>query len=141
MISNLRQKLTLATEEGFTLIELMIVIAVIAILAAIALPKFGSVKSTANKARAESEMKNIQTALEMYYSQHEAYPSDKKELSNIEGMDHSVINTYKDGGSNGGGYKPKNDNGNGHQSYEWNYDNGQYKIEIDSEGVFESKAN
>ena len=135
MISNLRQKITLSAEKGFTLIELMIVIAVIGILAAIALPRFGSVKSTANRARAESEMKNIQTALEMYYSKHEAYPgTGKEELKDIEGIDYSVIKTYK------GGYSPDNDNSDGYQSYEWVYDTKDYKIEINSKGLFESTA-
>lgn len=141
MISNLRQKVTLSAEKGFTLIELMIVIAVIGILAAIALPRFGSVKSTANQARAESEMKNIQTALEMYYSKHEAYPDTGEELQNIEGIDSSVITKYSGGGSNGSGYTPADDNGDGYQSYDWVYDNGEYEIEITSDGVFESTAN
>lgn len=43
MIKNLKNK-----KKGFTLIELIIVIAIIAILAAVALPKFGQVRKTAN---------------------------------------------------------------------------------------------
>ena len=133
MISNLRRKFAgLVTEEGFTLIELMIVIAIIGILAAIALPKFASVKDTANRAKAESEMKNLQTALEMYYSKNQQYPT-KSNLTNMEGMEDSVINTYKDGDT-GAGYSTKN----GQDDYEWVYNTGDYKITIDSDGVFES---
>ena len=49
-------------KKGFTLIELIIVIAIIAILAAIAIPKFGAVKKSANKKADIASAKNIATA-------------------------------------------------------------------------------
>ena len=49
-------------KKGFTLIELIIVIAVIAILAAMAIPKFGAVRKSANIKTDIASAKNIQTA-------------------------------------------------------------------------------
>ena len=52
--------------KGFTLIELMIVIAIIAILAAILIPNFIRARAEAQYSACESNIKNIATALNMY---------------------------------------------------------------------------
>ena len=52
--------------KGFTLIELMIVIAIIAILAAILIPNFIRAREEAQYSACESNLKNIATALNMY---------------------------------------------------------------------------
>lgn len=61
-------------EKGFTLVELMIVIIILAILTAIAVPSYLVLRNRARTAAAQSEMKNIATALEMYQADYEAYP-------------------------------------------------------------------
>ncbi len=50
-------------KKGFTLIELIIVIAIIAILATIALPRFGQIRENANVKADIANAKNIQTAI------------------------------------------------------------------------------
>lgn len=61
MLSKLRRK-----SGGFTLIELMIVIAIIAILAAILVPNFIRARAQGQLTACKSNLKNIGTALEMY---------------------------------------------------------------------------
>lgn len=62
-----------STEKGFTLIELMIVIAIIGILAAIAIPQFSAYRTRSYNAIAQSDLKNAATAEEAYYVDHEMY--------------------------------------------------------------------
>ncbi len=57
----------LRKRKGFTLIELLIVMAVIAILIGIALPRFRGMQDEGNLARARSELRTLQTAIESYY--------------------------------------------------------------------------
>jgi|WetSurSiteA1Bulk_404760.scaffolds.fasta_scaffold57512_1 type IV pilus assembly protein PilA len=61
-------------EKGFTLIELMIVIAIIGILAAIAIPQFNAYRARSYNASAVSDLRNIETACEAYYVDYNNYP-------------------------------------------------------------------
>ncbi len=63
------------SERGFTLIELMIVVAIIAILAGILIPNFVNARSQAQTAACESNLRSIATALELYYADNQIYPS------------------------------------------------------------------
>ena len=55
-------------QKGFTLIELLIVVVIIGILAAIAIPKFANTKEKAFVASMKSDLRNLITAQEAYYS-------------------------------------------------------------------------
>ncbi len=55
-------------KKGFTLIELLIVVVIIGILAAIAIPKFANTKEKAYVASMKSDLRNLITAQEAYFS-------------------------------------------------------------------------
>jgi len=67
----------LNNKKGFTLIELMIVIAIIGILAAIAIPNFISYRNKAFCSKAETDAQSVIAALSSYFSepQHTSTPS------------------------------------------------------------------
>ncbi|MCG3198300.1 MAG: prepilin-type N-terminal cleavage/methylation domain-containing protein [Candidatus Omnitrophica bacterium] len=65
-------------KSAFTLIELLIVIAIILILIAIALPNFLEAQIRSKVARAKSEMRSIDTAMAAYYLDFKIYPDDQE---------------------------------------------------------------
>ena len=60
-------------QKGFTLIELMIVIAIIGILAAIAIPNFLSYRQRSYDSAAQSDLRNLMTAQEAYFVDYDTY--------------------------------------------------------------------
>ncbi len=62
------------TDSAFTLIELLIVVAIIAILAAIAVPNFLEAQIRARVARTTADLRSLATALESYYVDNNNYP-------------------------------------------------------------------
>jgi general secretion pathway protein G len=65
---NLRQR-------GFTLVELLIVVIILSILAAIVVPQFASSTSDAKLSALDANLSTMRSATELYYQQHGAYPS------------------------------------------------------------------
>ena len=59
--------------RGFTLIELLIVIVILGILAAIAIPKFAATKEKSYIARMTSDLRNVATSQEAYFSDYATY--------------------------------------------------------------------
>ena len=64
----------LKRSRGFTLIELMIVIAILAIIAAIALPSFLGQIQKARRSDAKQALFNVAAKLEQYYQDNKGYP-------------------------------------------------------------------
>ena len=115
--------------SGFTLIELMIVVAIIGILAAIAIPKFASLIRKSSEGASKGNLGAIRSALSIYYGDMEGqYPatvesltSGGKYLSTIPSAkapnyhsDASGI-TYQTTSNDGAGWSYNNTNANANQ--------------------------
>ncbi|MGH7481124.1 MAG: type IV pilin protein [Longimicrobiales bacterium] len=79
--------------KGFTLIELLIVVVIIGILAAIAIPKFSATREKAYFSAMKSDLKNLQTQQEIYYSsdQQYAYTNNETDLEFAESSGVDVV--------------------------------------------------
>lgn len=60
--------------KGFTLIELMVVIAIILILALIAIPAYRNMQTRARRSRVQSDLRTLANALQMFYTDWAKYP-------------------------------------------------------------------
>jgi len=63
-------------KKGFTLIELLVVIAIIGLLSTLAVVALGSAREKARDSKRLSDLKQVQTALELYYTDNNSYPTD-----------------------------------------------------------------
>ena len=66
--------------RGFTLIELLIVIVIIGILSTVVIANFVGIRARARDAQRKSDLRQIQTALQLYYSDNGFYPINDEDL-------------------------------------------------------------
>src|SRR3954463_1821587 len=83
MLEKLRARLD-HNEEGFTLIELMVVVLIIAILLAIAIPSFLGARSKAQDRAAQSNARNALTAEKTFYTDNQKYSDLSTDMKGIE---------------------------------------------------------
>ena len=71
-------------QKGFTIVELLIVIVVIAILAAITIVAFNGVQQRAQASTIQNDLRNIATKLKLFQADNGRYPSNVTELAAME---------------------------------------------------------
>ncbi|MFW6025245.1 MAG: type II secretion system protein [Candidatus Woesearchaeota archaeon] len=74
----------LKDNAAFTLVELIVVIAVLGILAGIAVPRLTGVQDKAEKEALRANAKTIQNAMEMYYASEGEYPTEESDFDSMD---------------------------------------------------------
>lgn len=87
MIMNEVQRPRRKLSRGFTIVELLIVIVVIAILAAITIVSYRGITESAREAALQADLKNAQTQLEVAANRTGSYPSSDDDLKRSDGTD------------------------------------------------------
>ena len=90
----------IADRQGFTLIELMVVMAILATLAFIVVPRFMGEPEKARRLKAEVTIANLETALKTYYLDNGVYPSTEQGLEALvrEPNTDPLPGRWRDGG-------------------------------------------
>ena len=73
---NQLQHLNPGMQRGFTLVELLIVVIILAILAAIVVPQFSAATDDAKLSSLDTSLANMRSAVDLYYQQHSEYPGN-----------------------------------------------------------------
>lgn len=111
-----------SANKGFTLIELMIVVAIIGILAAIAMPKFADLITKSKESAIKGDLGAIRSAISIYYSDTEgvfpgvlsqallttymsAIPNNAVPKNNYGNPGHSITNQVVSSLNDGGGWE------------------------------------
>ena len=91
---------TLRENRGFTLIELMVVIAILSLLAALVAPKLIGRSDDAKIADAKVQIRNLETGLKLYKLDNGVYPSTEQGLQALvtKPTTGKVPSNYKEGG-------------------------------------------
>ena len=84
-------------QQGFTIVELLIVIVVIGILAALVITTYTGIQAKARNSKRQTDVNSVQTHLEAYFAQNGHYPSladmnsSSWVSSNLKGMDAAAL--------------------------------------------------
>jgi type IV pilus assembly protein PilA len=101
LINKLRQRVA-KEESGFTLIELLIVLVIIGILLAIAVPSYLGFKDRASKAAAQANVRSAIPAIEAFYADNGNYSTSGTpafSLANLQAIDAGIQITVVSGGT------------------------------------------
>jgi general secretion pathway protein G len=109
-VDRLPHRFGVGSKGGFTLMEIMVSVAIVATLAAIAIPQYISYLDKARVARAIAEVKNIEKAVYNYFSDHDEFPDSLAQVG-FGGYQDPWGHAYRylriDGGGPGNGHKRK----------------------------------
>src|SRR5437868_8229422 len=89
----MRKALSDSKDKGFTLIEHLVVIVIIGILAAIAIPIFLHQREKANDAAQKADLNGVATAVETYYVDNNAFPATNADVTAVATLDAKVTGT------------------------------------------------